>query len=735
MVNDLTATCSAPATRQDGVLRHVDDWPWLNSLSCTRREALLARLASVLAVAGAPRGQGQCIAAAAAARHSVSRATIHRWLRAWRANGIKALVDLRGHHSSPLPPKFISHVRGLFDPHQRADDGAEVHRRLLADLALWERTGNPSHAIPGYTAPPPRDPKTGLPQGWSYARLIARCKPRGFTAAATKLGPKAASAFLPPVLTTRVGSAVLSRILFDDQKLDNLLADGTLALAGLPETHCPVSFNSLDFFTGYHLRQHLRAVWRDPDSGKNKTLTGREFTWFVIAGLQDHGYRTDAIGTQLVFEWGTANAWGGASSALTSLGGRHSFDDAVHAVSGGHVSVARSGRFNSPIFAGLCFRPESSGNFRFKTWLESAFRLLRTWMQALPGPTGSNSRQNKPEEQAGIIARERQLLAAIATQLDPHHAALVRHHLLSLPQYHELICAVYRAVNRRTDHDLEGWAQCGFTYQVWRPSVPAPGQPDTWFTGEDLDRLDPASRQLMLARINANRDALTRTRRLSPEGAFTASLARESCIRKLGDDLVGLLLPMDWAITRTVGQDRTITLPNPLWPDTADTYVCKFQDRGRTWLLEPRQRLLVFHNPFLDGRAHLHHPDGHYLGTVHPVVRARPFDHDAYLLQLKTRSTIESAEITEIKSRMADVAADRSARENHNSRLLAGAPVTPEELAAARSAAGRQAHRTAAANRLHSHGTPIDWDAQPSPAQTPSAWDSLPDDDPLPDAF
>lgn len=733
MVTDLTAQASLIALPAEA-LRHVDDWPWLNLQSERQRSLILDRLAACLAVAHAPRGHGRRVAQALALRLRVSYATVHRWLGAWRKGGIKALGDGRSAGPTKLPAKFISHVRGLFDPHQRADDAAEVHRKLLADLARWEASRHPDHAIPGYQHPPRRDPATGLPHGWSYETILRRCKPRGYVAAATKQGPKAASAFLPPVLTTRVGSRVLSRVLFDDQDLDNLLADGQLAIAGIKDTQRPVSFNSLDFYTAAHLDHHLRALYRDPDTGRSKTLTSQEFTWFVIAHLQRKGYRTDQLGTELIFEHGTANPW--QNARFTTLGGKHGFDEALAAVLAGHVRVNRSGKFNTPLFADLYFRPQSSGNFRFKTWIESSFRLLRTWMQALPGPTGSSSRQNRPGELHGIIQRERQLLAAMAEHLDPHHASLLRHHLLSFQQFHQLICAVYHAVNRRTEHDLEGWSQCGFTFPIWRPRLPEPGQREEWFSWAELDSLDPEARQLMLARINSNRAHLTREQRLSPDAAFQLELERDRAhIRFLPDALVGLLLPLEWSVEREIGRDHTFTLQNPLWPDTRDTYVGKIEEAGKTWLLDAGQKIRVFHNPFSDGRAIVHHPDGRYLGTIHPVVRARPFEPEAYLSQLGTRATIKSGHDSEIRARMADIAADRTARETHNDRLLAGQPATPEELAAARSAAGRQAHRTAAASRLHAHGTPVDWDAAQTPAQAPSGWDALPEDDPIPDAF
>jgi hypothetical protein len=73
---------------------------------------------------------------------------------------------------------------------------------------------------------------------------------------------------------------------------------------------------------------------------------------------------------------------------------------------------------------------------------------------------------------------------------------------------------------------------------------------------------------------------------------------------------------------------------------------------------------------------------------------------------------------------------------HHNQRVLSGSPVTPEEVAAARSAAAAQGHRTAAANRLQDHATATDWDAvEPDPVPVTAPWDDLAADEELPDAL
>jgi hypothetical protein len=680
------------ATASENVLRLVNDWAWFNALRHRPQGEVLQRLQTVWAIQNSGAKGKEQAKAKEAARRGVSLGTINRDLRQYKSHGVRGLADGRGCHVEGLPPAFKTWVLGLRDQHQRSDDGKEVHRRICAALAAWERGGEP---IPGYLSPPPRM-ANGLPRGWSYENLQKYCKPSRYQQSATKQGPKAASQFLPSVLTTRVGSAALSRILFDDQDLDNLLADGQLALSGLKETHRPVSFNALDFYTGCHIGHHLRAVYKDPDEGKKKTLTGKEFVWFVIHILQTVGYRIDSLGTELIFEWGTANGWN--NKDLTTLGGLHSFDDALHAICGGHVRANRSGKFNTPLFADMYFRPQSTGNFRFKTWIESSFRLLRTWMQALPGPTGSHQRLNGPEELYGIQHRERQLLTAIADKLPAQHRDLIRHELLSFSQFHELICAIYRAINRRTDHALEGWEECGFTFPSWRPSLPAPGEPDHWFSWAELEAIqDPDRKALMLARLNANRETLIREERLSPSAALSIELERDNgSIRTLPDKVASLLLPREWAVEVTVGSDHTFQLANPLWASSKETYVATLHDGQARWTIDGGKKLMVFHNPFGDGRAHLHNMEGAYLGTIHPVAKAKPFDQESYLLQLGVRSAIKSGHESELRARLSDIARDRKSREAENARILRTGMSAPER----RSEAAQRGARTTKDNAM-----------------------------------
>ena len=661
---------NALATAPISVVRSIRDFETLAKEPPQVVSSIMRKIGWIMRVSHAGRGETAAIVQAACEDLKTSQGTLYKWKAAFEKDNWRGLKDGRGNGSKGLPATFKSHVAGVWDAHQRyGDDGAEVQRTLLDQWHLWRSTHDPKHRIPGYETPPKADPATGHPCGWSL-KNIRRLRPKKAELALAKQGQKAASRFLPPVLTTRVGSAVLSRVLFDDQDYDQLLADGFLAISGISSATRPVSFNCLDFFTARHLDNHLRLAYKDQSADTTKTLTGKEFCWFTIKQLLTLGYRTDEHGTEYIFEWGTANNW--SNKDLTSLGGHHSFDDALEALTEGHVYINRSGKFEGPVFANMCFQASATGNFKFKTWIESSFRLLRIYMQALPGPTGSFARLNGKEETYGIQLAENRLLSVITNcpdrALQEFLVENIRHELLDLQTFAALVSSVYRAINMATLHSLEGWRKCGFTVPLWRLKP----ESENWFSQSELPTLypDPEERALIIRRLNSD-PRLTKNDLMSRDEAFALSIARDRhLITRLPDQMVAHLLPMEWAVPVTVGANHSFTLPNPIWPDSRETYVASWEELERTITLEGGTRLRVYHNPFTDGRAQLHTLDGGYVTTLWPTARAQVFDAAAKLAQLKVRSSIKSGHEAHLRARMEAIADDRTEAKAANAAMI-----------------------------------------------------------------
>ena len=453
---------TAIATASKSTLDLIHDWDGFTDLPPKCQADILYKLSGIEQVYHAEKTGEEKKADVIdrlCAERRLSAATIYRQIEAYEKEGEDGLIDNRrfGSHLG-LPTQFKGWIKGLADQLQREDDGEELYRTVIDNLNLGRITGDPQYKIPGYDTPPDNAPKYDHPKSWSKKNIL-RFRPKKFERVNIKRGEKDSNKYLPQVLTTRVGSAFMARVMTDDQYYDNLLSDGVLALSGVKDAQRPVSFNALDFYTACHLSHHMRLEYKEPDKktsdgtkmkGKKKSLTGAEYQWFIIGILQDIGYRTDDLGTTIVGEWKTAAGW--QNKNLATINGLSSLNDALHFVTDGKVSFDKSGLINKPLFSGLYFAPQSTGNFKFKTWIESSFRLLRTYMQALPGNMGSNQRINGPAELYGIKKRVNQHAAAIANHLDPHTATLIRQELLDLPKFYQLVCGVYRAINARVDH-------------------------------------------------------------------------------------------------------------------------------------------------------------------------------------------------------------------------------------------------------------------------------------------
>lgn len=691
----------------------IDDYPYYCSLPDRIQSDVMAKLRWINALIHAGRGEKKIIVKQAARDLNASPSAVNRYLKWFRDHGWRGLIDERhaGVGSKGLPPQFKSWVAGIFDAHQRdKDDAMEVWRKIIDRWNIWRETQDPATAIPGYTYCPDAMPSTGYPFGWSYDN-ICKLKPKPAERALAKHGKKAAASFLPSVLTTRVGSAVLSRMLFDDQDYDSLLTDGFLAIAGIDTVTRPVSFNNVDFRTAKHIDHHLRLMYKDA-AGTNKTLTQQEYVWFVIKQLQETGWRTDQHGTELIFEHGKANSW--ANKELTSLGGHHSFEDALYAITNGKCYINRSGKFEGPVFAGMCFRAQSTGNFKFKTWIESSFRLLRTYMQALPGPIGSHARINGKDELYGIKLADNAILTAIQTCPDREMQEFLvenfRREMLDLLTFSHLINAVYQAINHSTSRKLEGWSRCGFNALFWRVNENS----THWFAESELAEMypDPEERQMILRKINSRRDVLTKIEPISSESAWRIEMKRDAhLITRLPDPVVGMLLPREWAQPVTVGANHSFHLKNPLFPDTMDQYVASWDHKDCMISLDGGTNLLVYHNPFFDGRAQVHSLDGAYITTLWPTVRAEIFNAQNTLDQLNRRSKMSSAQQAHFRARMADIAENRTAAATHNKEIhaLAKDRLNLTRESRQRSAkAMQEARSTAEARAFAGHGQAAD---------------------------
>jgi hypothetical protein len=660
----------------------ADNGEAFSRLSDPVRGGLLDRLRWINKIGSAGSGSKGAVVAQAALALNLSEAQIHRIRRDYKAGGWQALLDNRGRRGSQLPEACADFVRTLHFQHQRSTTGREVHRTLVERWRLWLKTGDAKYAVPGYATPPPAGPK-GYPAGWSEDTIL-RLRPDNYEVTAVRQGAKAAYKFLPSILKTRVGLRFGEVIFCDDQDYDlKIMPRGTGQKPLRPQ-----GFNFLDYLSGAFVHHVIRLRWWDTPADQYRTLTQQDFTWALIAHLQRNGYRRDEAGTTLVMEHGTATGFDNAR--LETFGGNHSFDDALKAVSGGCISVNRSGLFNKPVFAGMLFRPQSSGNPNFKAPLESMFNLVRNRMAALPGATGRN-RDLKPAEQSGLDLYTVQLMK-LWERLDERHRAAMIRPVLTPEEFGTAAGAVYDAINARTDHLLEGWEKLGFTAPQLRFT---PDERTSWLNRHEVEAM-PAHLQAALLAMTETPGHM-RPAKLSP-----ADVARQYAgeLTKLPDYAIPLLVPTAWARPVTVKDNRTIAIQDQLLGSEAFSFMARFEDRDGWRVLSPGTKVLAYLNPYDCERLIVCREDGGFMGTLWQQGRAGFTDHEAIVAQMKNRAELKADLDTGVRPHMQPLVDERAEMRRVNDRLAKGLPVLPDEVAAARAESAREGVRTRKANEI-----------------------------------
>ncbi|MCW1883986.1 helix-turn-helix domain-containing protein [Luteolibacter flavescens] len=563
----------------------------LRTLTPEQKTGLFQKLEAVQAVNAARYGTKGDVVKAAARDLRVSTQAVNKWVGDFNAHGAEALVDGRRKRGKErgLPEITQRWITEEYLRLQREDSGVEIYKLIRDRARLWGKTGNPKYAIPGLVEPPAMGAK-GYPVGLSQ-ETIRRYGPDAYQRALAHQGRKAASDLLPSIPDSRIGVSYLERIFFDDQVYDHMIQQ-----PGWEKPMRPVGFNALDYLTGAFLDFHMRLRWWDENSESHRSLTQREFVWFVLGLLSSVGYRGDAKGTRLVFEHGTANSWSSESGRLKTHAGHASFESALSAFTGGKVTIDRSGKFNQATWSEMMFVPKSAGNFRFKAPIESMFRAVRTHGLLIPGATGRNA-DLMPAENYGLEREETKWLK-LASKFPTHIAEAVQSNLFSFAEYYSAYRMIYAGINADPDHALKDWEALGFVMREWRWEQDPTG---LWRPRAELARLAESAPHVAATfdLQRAENPGLVRTRRMSRAEAVRQS-EMDPAIRTLDIHDFHNLLPLEWAHELKVTRERTLVVRDPLIKGTkALTYftACR-NERGHRISLSPGDQVLCHLNPF-----------------------------------------------------------------------------------------------------------------------------------------
>jgi hypothetical protein len=430
------------------------------------------------------------------------------------------------------------------------------------------------------------------------------------------------------------------------------------------------------------------TLWDQQDE-KKKTLTERDFLWFVIHTLMDAGYRTDEVGTQLIWEHGTATV---RDRQLIQT---------LETLTRGSVTPAVSGILGVEQMAGM-FEGTGRGNFRFKSLRESLFSLLHNYFQQLPGQVGL-SRDRSPEQMVGLERYNAEILALVP-KLDPAAAENLQFPVLTWDQFNEAALRLLDQISQRKDHEMEGWERCGFLKMFWRIS-----ERQEWLSEDEFATYADAERTAITALIRSNPDRYQTQRRMSPREVWDSK--RNELSRLRAEQLPVLFAHRAQEIGREVTVRRgLITVDADEFGLDPIQWQAIDARRGAGHRLAEGEKFLAFVNPH--NPAHLVACDARLRVAAICQLWDRPCraDLDAVGTMIGRQRAAENARHRDQDARHGGFAAQHARMLLHNADVKAGRPVDPASRAFARDLKERAATEgaEAAADFLSSPETPAE---------------------------
>lgn len=613
-------------------------------------------------------------------------------------------------------PLFRAYLMKIVEDYQRNNAAAfrELKRR-------WLQRVTPIDGYEDWRGWP------AIPAGWHKRNLarIVKAETNKARLTSIRIGTSSkTNPHLPTVLTDRVGLHHGAVIQFDDQWHDDFVTLGRKR-----EPVRVIELGALDLLTAHRFHWGAKPRRRTV-AGGYENIRKRDMLLFAAGMLHSNGYPAD--GSMWMVEHGTA--------ALSEEIERLLYD-----ATRGLIRIERQPIEGKQAALTGFWPGTEGGNFRAKACLESTHNLIRNDMAALPLQSGSPSSGLK-----GPVTTDRQLAYIAKIVADVFAKVPHREHLLKLPawdfhmQLIPWLTDYYQfGLAMRTDHNIQGWERLGYVINEYT-ALPGSG---AWMSEADYLSLDADSQLILGNAARRDPEKWSRRRNLSP---FEAWQRRPNFI-PAPNTLICEMIAGETVREVTVRNGYLSFQDQELAPDEL-VYKARFVTGPRARQEIPSGEKVAFVvNPFDDTTAFIVDAKNNCLGEVPLHKRVLPIDPSAFKTDapFENRPDIRSqalkqaagdkhqriAEILE-PTRILHAEEVREARElrEHNRRVLEGKPVTDDEIAEARIASAAQGLRTAAANRLQTHGSPFDADSwQPSPAT--SAFDSLREDEELPEAL
>jgi hypothetical protein len=455
-------------------------------------------------------------------RHLAERTVCNRYYEfaatgSWEAAWDKRKwPDPRGREETRLPAEFVQAVCTLAENNQRG-----TRRAIEEVLHIWRtrhtlnriewggrmiEAGTRVHSIPGYATWPEAATVGGRlmdhPAGWHESTIYRHLRMDNFAKAASRIGRAAASQHGLKVLTSRVGLKLCEFVEFDDHEFNvKVIYPGQRVFLR------PRGFFAIDVLSASCFARGMKPTLWDASLEKKEALTEADFKWFVLHVLTEFGTRKD--GTKFVWERGTATVRD--EEFLTRL------SDIAR------VTIDRGGKFQRAGHIGQlpAARPGfGKGNYRFKALVEGFFNLVDNAFASMPGQVGLD-RNRTPEQLNQIEAECGALMKAIECgALAVANADRVKWPMLPWGEFFFRAEAMLEAIDKRRNHELEGWEKLNF---ITEPMLNSRGE------------IVVSSRRMSPAEVfAAHRGELKRLQMFE----LPALLGPEHCYRSCGADTV-----------------------------------------------------------------------------------------------------------------------------------------------------------------------------------------------------
>lgn len=601
-------------------------------------------------------------ARAAAEKHGhikgCSFANIKRKVRRYQEAGWQGLVNKSRLKKANAAMEIGEHFKGYCEGNQRSSQ--EAWRQMMRDfragkyfedVGTWREVWATEHPD---SATPYNCPRNWTPKGWTYRNLMRTNGLTKYEICASRVGRGKARDLLPSVYSSRVGLPVGAMYMFDD-----MWHDAKINFPGNTRAQRVIELACVDVASACRCAWGIKPRREDLDTGRMRNLNECDMRQILAHMLVNIGYHPE--GCRMVVEHGTA----AAGEELEQLIGK---------LTNGVVRFERSGIVADPIHKGLwCGQPR--GNYKRKAALESQHGLAHSVAAALQGQIGKD-RDHSPEQMYGLEQYNNQLIRAAAA-LPPERARLLTLPLLDFNTYVAAIAELYREMNLRDWHDLEGWEECGYTAVKYRVSPLA----DDWFPATRLLDL-PQDEYLMLYNtIQAFPEKYSRTFRLSPQEVFDEN--RDALVR-LPKSCTPRILGERLAVLRTLRSDGLIVYGNQEYGPSEFRYLARTvtDPNGFEIALRPGMKVAIHINPFNTDECFVSDAEsGAYIGLARRWQTVCKTDVEALERMAGKQAAIEAELRAPIARRGAKLLREKAEMHRRNSAVLRGDAVSDDEVA------------------------------------------------------